>query len=152
MFNNILKMPRVLNKSGFWIWHAGICNDTLVYATIRRVPRMSDYDFIHLNNAWIYLNMPQYLSICLTMVEYCWMFLNMPENAKTSCSDYARVLNIPRYSYNNIIIVVTNVIITDLIKLHLIRLTGFWIKYASCLFLFISSFTTISKTGKSHQI
>ena len=32
----------------------------------------------------------------------------MPENARINFSDYARVLNVPRYSYNNIIIV-TNV-------------------------------------------
>ena len=39
------------------------------------------------------------------------MSLNMPENVRIICSDYARVLNIWQYSYSNIIIVVTNVII-----------------------------------------
>ena len=34
----------------------------------------------------------------------------MPENLWINCSDYAKVLSVPRYSYNNIIIIVTNVI------------------------------------------
>ena len=49
------------------------------------------------------------------MPDHGWILLNVPEYAKTSCSDYARVLNIPRYCYNNIIIVVTNVIITRIL-------------------------------------
>ena len=45
------------------------------------------------------------------MAEYCWMFPNMSENASRNCSDYTRILNMLRYSYDNIIIIVTNVII-----------------------------------------
>ena len=47
------------------------------------------------------------------MAKYYWMFLNMSENAWINCSDYASSLNMPRYSYNNIIITVTNVIISE---------------------------------------
>ena len=39
------------------------------------------------------------------MPENRWILLNMPENAWKNCSDYATVLNMPWYSYNNIIIV-----------------------------------------------
>ena len=66
---------------------------------LHRVPNTSDYGSIRLNNAWICLNMP----------EHGWIFLNVPEcmsipeYAWINYSDYARVLNIPRYSYNNII-------------------------------------------------
>ena len=42
------------------------------------------------------------------MAEYCRMSLSMPENAWINCPDYARVLNMPQYSYNNIIIVNNN--------------------------------------------
>ena len=45
---------------------------------------MYDYGSICLNNAWI----------CLNVTEYAWI----------NCSDYGRVLNIPWYSYNNIIV------------------------------------------------
>ena len=41
------------------------------------------------------------------------MFLNMSENAWIKCSDYAEALNMPRYSYNNIIIIVIKVIILE---------------------------------------
>ena len=40
--------------------------------------------------------------ILLNVVEFAWKWIN--------CSDYARVLNRPRYSYNNVIIIVTNFI------------------------------------------
>ena len=38
----------------------------------------------------------------------------MPENARINCSDYARVLNMLQYSYNNII--VTNVVILEFLS------------------------------------
>ena len=47
----------------------------------------------------------------LNIPEHGWMFLNMPENAWINCSDYAIVLNMPQYSYKNIIINVTNVML-----------------------------------------
>ena len=72
---------------------------------------MSVYGSIHLNNACIYLNMPYCSSIYLNMTEYHRMSLNMAENAWINYSYYVRVLNMPRYIYNNIIIIVTNVII-----------------------------------------
>ena len=55
--------------------------------------------------------MPKCRSVCLSMAEYCCMSLNMPENAWINCSDYARVLNMPQYCYNNIIIIVTNIML-----------------------------------------
>ena len=41
----------------------------------------------------------------------------MPEN----CSDYARVFNMPQYSYNNIIIIVTNVIMLEFLSVWFIH-------------------------------
>ena len=81
------------NKSGFWRWHGCICYGC---GSI-----MASYASI----------MPEYASLCLSMAEHCWMSLSMPENACIYCSYYARVLNILPYSYNNIIIIATNVII-----------------------------------------
>ena len=66
----------------------------------------------------ISLNMPQYtliFSLLLNMAEYCWMSRNMSENVWINCSDYARVLNIPRYSYN-IIINVANIIMLEFLS------------------------------------
>ena len=39
------------------------------------------------------------------------MSLNMSENAWINCSDYADIFNMPQYSYNNIIIIVTVIIL-----------------------------------------
>ena len=72
MFDWLLKMPPVLCKLGFWIWHGCTCKR---YAEFQ----MSDYGSIHLNNSWICLNMPYCPSICLNMTDYCWMSLKMPE-------------------------------------------------------------------------
>ena len=66
---------------------------------LRRIPNMSDYGSIGLNNASIYLNIPDYVP------EYAWI----------NYSGYARVFNIPRYSYNNIIIIETNVVIITIL-------------------------------------
>ena len=100
MFSRLLKMPPVLNKPGFWIWHGCICKR---YAEFRRCLIMAPYASIT----------PEYVSVCLmslNMPEHGWIFLNVPEcmnipeYAWRKCSDdYARVLNISWYSYNNII-------------------------------------------------
>ena len=50
------------------------------------------------------------------MAEYCWMSLNVLEIAWINCYDNAKVLNMPRYSYNNIFIFATNVIILELLS------------------------------------
>ena len=57
--------------------------------------------------------MPRYALISLKKPEHGWILLNVPENAWIDCSDNAMVLIMPRYSYNNIIIIVTNVIILE---------------------------------------
>ena len=44
------------------------------------------------------------------------MSLNMSEHSWLNCSDYAGVLSMPRQSYKNIIIIVTNVIILELLS------------------------------------
>ena len=88
-FGRPLKMSLILNKPGW-----------------RRIPNMFDYGSIRLNNAWIFLK----------ITEHCWMSLNMPENARINCYDYTMVLSMLQYSYNNIIITVTNVIILGILS------------------------------------
>ena len=82
---------------------------------------MSDYGSIRLSNALICLNKPLDLSIYLNMAEYFWVTLRMPENVWINCSDYARVLDMLRYSYNNIIIIVTNVIILEFVSTRFVH-------------------------------
>ena len=47
------------------------------------------------------------------MAEYYWMPLSMSENVWINCSDYARVFNMPRYSYIIIIIIIIIIIVTN---------------------------------------
>ena len=58
MFGRCLKMPPVLNKSGFWIWHGCICKG---YAEFLICLIMTSYASI----------MPEYASLCLN-VPQCW--------------------------------------------------------------------------------
>ena len=51
----------------------------------------------------------------LNMPERDWILLNVPEYASKNCSDYARILNMSQYSYNNIIIVIIIIIIIIII-------------------------------------
>ena len=88
---------------------------------LRRILSMSDYGSISHNNGWICLHMLIYPSICLNMAEYCWISLNIPENAWINCSDYTRVLNMPQYSYNNIIIIQTDVIVLEFFSARFIH-------------------------------
>ena len=57
--------------------------------------------------------MSQYVLMSLSM-------LNMPENARINCSDYAKVLNMPGYNNNNIMIIVTNVIMFEFLSSRLL--------------------------------
>ena len=54
MFDRLLKMPRVLNKAEFWIWHGCIWKG---YAEFQLCLIMAPYASI----------MPEYLSICLNI-------------------------------------------------------------------------------------
>ena len=109
MFGKLLKMHRVLNKPWLWIWHGCICKG---YAEFRICLIMAPCISI----------MPEYALMFLNMPEYDWilMSLNMSEHSWLNCSDYARVLNMPRYSYN-IIITVTNVIILELLSTRFVH-------------------------------
>ena len=51
MLDRLLKMPPILNKPGFWIWHGCVCKG---YAEFP----MSGHGSIHVNNASIWLNIP----------------------------------------------------------------------------------------------
>ena len=72
--------------------------------------------------------MPEYILTSLNMAEHGSILLNvplplnMPEYVLINCSDYANVLNIPlQYSYNNIIIIVTNVNILELLSARFVH-------------------------------
>ena len=49
----------------------------------------------------------------MNMTEYCRLSQNMHENAWIIYSDDAGVLNMPRYSYNNIIVIATNATVLE---------------------------------------
>ena len=82
---------------------------------------------------WIFLIMashvslmPEYALISLNMPEHGWILLNVPEYAWINCS---RVLNMPRYSYDNVIIV-TNVIMLEFLParfIHPVALLPFYL-------------------------
>ena len=52
----------------------------------------------------------------MNMTEYCWLSQNMHENAWIIYSDDAGVLNMPRYSYNIIIVIATNATILEFLS------------------------------------
>ena len=73
-------------------------------------------------NVWLWLHMPQYCLnmprnalIPLSIPEHGWILLNVHEYDWLNRSDYARVFNMPRYSYNNNIIIVTVIIFRILV-------------------------------------
>ena len=129
IFDRLLKMPWTLNVPGLWIWHRYIWKG---YTEFWIWLNMTQYASIMPGYVTICLNVPQY-----AWDENSWMsVLNIPENGWINYSDYTRVLNmphhlryltgfwicrrhqmyqgseyLPRYSYNDIIIIITNVII-----------------------------------------
>ena len=56
--------------------------------------------------------MPHYTLMPPNMPGHGWIMVNVPEYAWINCFDYARVINMLRYSYNHIIIIVTIVLET----------------------------------------
>ena len=60
--------------------------------------------------------MHEYALISVNMPENGWVSLNMAESAWINSSDYTGVLNMLWYSYNNIVIIVTNVIILEFLS------------------------------------
>ena len=55
--------------------------------------------------------MSEYALMPLNMPEHGWILLNAPEYAWINCFDYARVLNMLQYSYDNIIILAAIIIL-----------------------------------------
>ena len=66
IIGRLLKMPPVLNKPGFWIWHGWIWKG---YAEFWICLIMTPYTSI----------MPEYASIYLHVSQYAWIWLNIPE-------------------------------------------------------------------------
>ena len=90
MFHKVLSMPLVLNSPRFWIclwfWMCHsfgyarvlLCHWLLMCQSCEcaRVTQGSDYAWIIHKNAWlclIYLNMPEYVVICLNLPKSVWM-------------------------------------------------------------------------------
>ena len=90
MFKKLLKMPRVLNVPGFWIWYGCISKGYTEYwiclSMAQYASKMSEY-------VWICLNVPKYAWTGWN----CWMSMNMPEHVRIDCSAYARVFNISHH-------------------------------------------------------
>ena len=61
------------------------------------------------------------LWVWLNMCQYPWIYLNILENAWINCSDYTSLLNMPQCSCNNIIIIVTNVIILEFLSAQFVH-------------------------------
>ena len=75
-----------------------------------RVTQSSEYVWFCLHTPQKWLNMSQCTLMSLNMPEHRWILLNVCEYVWINCSDYARVLNMSQYGYNNIIIIVAIVI------------------------------------------
>ena len=106
---------------------ARVLNMSLLYMQrLRGVPNMSDYVSIRLNNVWL----------CLSMHQHDWILLNVPWYAWIDCSNYARVLSMMWYSYNNAIIIVANVIVFEFLSARFGRpdsLLSFYLRFnTSC--------------------
>ena len=63
--------------------------------------------------------MPEYTLMSLNMSEHGWILLNVLEYVWINCSDYARVLNMLQYSYNNIITIITVFILESSMWIYL---------------------------------
>ena len=76
MFDRLLKMPRVLNKPGFRIWHGCICKG---YAEFQICLIMAPDAPIMPKHDSICLNVPHYARARLNIAEYPWLYLKMPK-------------------------------------------------------------------------
>ena len=72
MFDRLFKMPWVLNKPVFWLWHSCICKG---YTKFWICLIMAPYTSIMPEHASI-CNAPQYAWTWLNISECCWKYLN----------------------------------------------------------------------------
>ena len=72
----VFKMPQVLNKPAFWIWHGCICKG---YAEFRICLIIAPYTSIMPEHASICLNIPRYVWTWLNIAECPWICPKMPE-------------------------------------------------------------------------
>ena len=63
----VLNMPLVFNMPGLWMYQSSV---------LAKVTQGSEYAWIILEYAWIYLIMSEYVWICLNMLEYVYICLN----------------------------------------------------------------------------
>ena len=94
-----------------------------IYLGLHRVLNISGYGSVCLSNTWICFNVFYYARTWLNIAEFPWIclsklfWLHLIILDIWQCFEYAygiqyvRVLNMPWYSYNNSIIIVTNVVL-----------------------------------------
>ena len=83
MFDRLLKMPRVLNKPGFCIWHGCISKGYAEFGiwlhTPQLCPNIPEFTLLSLNspeNNWIFLNFTEYVWKCLN--KLLWLCQGSP--------------------------------------------------------------------------
>ena len=76
MFDKFLKMPWVLSKPEFWIWHSCMCKDC---AEFWACLIMAPYPTIMAEYASTCLNTPPYAWTWLSIAQSLWIYLKMPE-------------------------------------------------------------------------
>ena len=122
MFVRLLKMLLVLNLSVSWIWHGYICRG---YTEFWICLNMAQYASIMPEYALMSLNMSEH-GILLNVPEFAWKYLMILDIWQgleyTSDIKYFSILNMPWYSYNNLITIVTNVIILELFSVWFVPL------------------------------
>ena len=97
--------------------------DTVAYARIveRRILNMSEYGSICLNAPQLGLILPECTVLTMPGFSICLIILDIWQGFQyASGIRYASVLNMLRYSYNNIIIV-TNVIIIEFLSTRFVH-------------------------------
>ena len=106
--------PWVLNVSEFWVWHGCICKGYTVFC--------------------IYLyNMPENNVLTISRFSICIIILYIWQSFKyASGIKYPRVLNVLWYSYNNIIIILSNAITLEFLSAWFIHPGRFFSKHFYC--------------------
>ena len=76
-----MRNSRVLHMPGFWIYQSSEYTFSSEYTRVLNMPGLHHGDIPWLHRVW---NMPEWIHlnnswICLNMPEYAWIYLNLPE-------------------------------------------------------------------------
>ena len=86
-------------STDFWRWLRFSISQSSEYGTVVYFKGYAEFR-ICLTMAPYASLIPEYILMFLNMPEHGWILLHVPEYAWINCPDYARVLNMPRHSYN----------------------------------------------------